>query len=122
MAKKILIVEDDKPLRDMYQMRLEMEKYQIVTADNGEEGLEKIKSEKLDLILLDLMMPKVSGFEVLQIIKSDEKLRKIPVIVLTAITQNSTKNKGFSYGAEDYLIKSESSLEDVVERVKKNLQ
>jgi len=113
---KILIVEDDIPLRDMYQARLEMDGYQVIVADDGEEGLAKTTEEKPHLILLDLMMPKISGMDVLDIIKSTPEIKNIPVIVLTALT--TSKTKSLVYGAEDYLVKSDCTLEDVVEKVK----
>ncbi len=114
--QKVLIIEDDIPLRDMYQARLEMEDYKVLVASNGEEGLSRATEEKPNLILLDLMMPKISGLDVLDILKSTEATKKVPLIVLTALPTNKTKT--LVYGAEDYLVKSECTLEDVVNKVR----
>lgn len=116
VKRKILIVEDDIPLRDMYEERLKMEDFDVSVATDGEEGLAKTTEEKPDLIILDLMMPKISGMDVLDILKSTSKTKDIPVIVLTALT--TSKTKSLVYGAEDYLVKAESSLEDIVAKVK----
>lgn len=112
---KILIVEDDIALRDMYKERLEMEGYDVDVASDGEEGLAKATENTFHLILLDLMMPKISGLDVLDILKSTPKTKNIPVIVLTALT--TVKTKSLVFGAEDYLVKAECSLEDVVRKV-----
>lgn len=112
---KILIIEDDIPLRDMYRERLEMEGYNVEVASDGEEGLAKAVEFQPNLILLDLMMPKISGLDVLDILKSTPKTKDIPVIVLTALT--TVKMKSLVFGAEDYLVKADCSLEDVVSKV-----
>lgn len=112
---KILIVEDDIPLRDMYRERLEMEGYGVDVASDGEQGLAKATESCPNLILLDLMMPKISGLDVLDLLKSTPKTKDIPVIVLTALT--TVKTKSLVFGAEDYLVKAESSLEDMVKKV-----
>lgn len=119
VKKKILIVEDDITLRDLYQTRLEIDGYNISVAGDGEEGV--MQSEKVmpDLILLDLMLPKLSGMEVLQKIKENPKTKGIPVIILSALSNQKTK--GLIYGAIDYLVKSESQLEDIVNKVKEVL-
>ncbi len=119
---KILLVEDDIPLRDMYQTRLEMEGYKISLASDGEEALSKAVDEKPDLIILDIMMPKISGFDTLDILKTTDKTKGIPVIVLTALKEKTDKERGLTYGADDYLIKSESTLENVVTKVKNVLK
>jgi len=112
---KILIIEDDVPLREMYQERLEMEGYEVEVAGDGEEGLAKAAEIQPNLILLDLMMPKISGLDVLDILKSTPKTKDIPVIVLTALS--TVKMKSLVFGAEDYLVKADCTLEDVVSKV-----
>ena len=118
--EKILLVEDDISLRDMYQARLEMEGYKVTTALDGEEALNNTNLEKPDLILLDLMMPKISGMDFLDILKSTPLTKNIPVIILTALTTD--KKKGEARGAEDYLVKSECKLEDVLKKIKEVLK
>jgi len=115
--EKILIVEDDKSLREMYQLRLSINGYDVIEAGDGEEGLDVAIKEKPDLILLDIMMPKMSGMDVLDILKSTPETKDIPVIVLTALTEENVKAKGLVYGAEDYLIKSQTMPGQVVEKI-----
>lgn len=116
--KKILIVEDDIALRNVYEMRFKLEGYDVLVAGDGEEGLSTAVKEKPSIILLDLMMPKISGMDVLDILKSTPETKKIPVIVLTALTQESVKTKGYVFGADDFMVKSESKLEEIVSKVK----
>ncbi len=112
---RVLVVDDEKPLNDLYSARLEMEGYEIFNAYDGEEALEVITSQAPDVVLLDLMMPRVSGIDVLEVLKSTPKLKDIPVIILTAIV---TKRKvGKKYHTAGTLIKGESSLQDVVNEV-----
>lgn len=115
--EKILIVEDDKALREMYQLRLSINGYDVLEAGDGEEGLDLAIKEKPDLILLDIMMPKMSGMDVLDILKSTPETKDIPVVVLTALTEESVKAKGLVYGAEDYLVKSQTMPGQVVEKI-----
>ena len=117
IKEKILIVEDDKALREMYQLRLSINGYDVLEANDGEEGLDLAIKEKPDLILLDIMMPKMSGMDVLDILKSTPETKDIPVIVLTALTEESVKAKGLIYGAEDYLVKSQTMPGQVVEKI-----
>lgn len=120
--KKILIVEDDIALRNVYEMRLKLEGYDILVAADGEEGLSIAVKEKPSLIILDLMMPKISGMDVLDILKSTPETKKIPVIVLTALTQESVKTKGYVFGADEFMVKSESKLEEIVSKIKSLLK
>lgn len=115
--EKILIVEDDKSLREMYQLRLSINGYDVIEGGDGEEGLDLAIKEKPDLILLDIMMPKMSGMDVLDILKSTPETKDIPVIVLTALTEENVKAKGLVYGAEDYLVKSQTMPGQVVEKI-----
>lgn len=119
--KKILIVEDDKSLREMYQLRLSINGYDVLEARDGEEGLDLAIKEKPDLIMLDIMMPKMSGMDVLDIIKSTPETKDIPVILLTALNEESVRSKGLVYGAEDYLVKSQTMPGKVVEKIEEVL-
>ncbi len=117
MAKKILLVEDDVNLRDIYSARLQAESYTIITASDGEEALATAVREKPDLIILDVMMPKISGFDVLDILRSTPETKETKIILMTALSQDSDKKRGESLGANKYLIKSQVTLEDVVKTV-----
>ncbi|OIP23190.1 response regulator [bacterium CG_4_10_14_0_2_um_filter_33_32] len=119
--EKILIVEDDKSLREMYQLRLSLNGYDVLEASDGEEGLDVAIKEKPDLILLDIMMPKMSGMDVLDILKSTPETKDIPIVVLTALAEENVKAKGLVYGAEDFLIKSQIMPGQVVEKIEKVL-
>lgn len=105
MSKKILIVEDEKDLADMLKFRLENNGYRVVIANDGENGLDKARSEKPDLILLDVMMPKMDGYEVLESLKKTEILKSIPVIMLTVKDRTEDIQRATRAGAIDYTIK-----------------
>lgn len=115
---KILIVEDDVNLRDIYAARFQADNFEVVTAVNGEEALSVAVKEKPDLILLDLMMPKISGFDVLDIIRSTPQTAKMKVVIMTALDQESDKARAKAIGADGYLVKSQDTIEDVVAAVK----
>lgn len=113
----VLIIEDDVAIRAMYEDKFLHEKFEVVTASNGQEGIEKMRQSKPDVILLDLMMPNVSGFNVLEKIKPDPVLNKIPIIVLTNIfadAEDLIKNWGVKY----FLLKANCSPSDVVDKVR----
>lgn len=114
MASKILLVEDDNNLREIYEARLQAEGYTIVTAKDGEEALVVAKAEKPDLIISDVMMPRISGFEMLDILRNTEELKYTKVIMLTALGQADDKTRADSLGADRYLVKSQVTLEDIV--------
>lgn len=118
---KILIVEDDLFIRELYERQLSMAGYQVVTAADGPEGLLKINSEHPDLLLLDIMLPKMNGLDLLKTIKADEATKNIPTILLTNLGQDSVIKEGFSIGAEGYLIKSAYTPDQIIEEVKKFL-
>lgn len=120
-GKKILLVEDDDGLANVYQMRLEAEGFTIKRVPNGEDALAVAVAFKPDLILLDVMMPKVSGFDVLDILRNTPETANIKIIMLTALSQDSDKEKADKLGADDYLVKSQVVIADVVERVKHHL-
>jgi CheY-like chemotaxis protein len=112
--QKILLVEDDNNLREIYQARLQAEGYVIVSAKDGEEALVVAKAEKPDLIISDVMMPKISGFEMLDILRNTPNLRNIKVIMLTALGQAEDQSRANHLGADRYLVKSQVTLEDIV--------
>ncbi|HSX33354.1 MAG TPA: response regulator, partial [Candidatus Saccharimonadales bacterium] len=111
---KILLVEDDNNLREIYEARLMAEGYQIVTARDGEEALAIAKKEQPDLVISDVMMPRISGFEMLDILRNTEGLKHVKVIMLTALGQAEDKTRAESLGADRYLVKSQVTLEDIV--------
>jgi len=118
MAKTILIVEDDPLMNRMYQKIFKFEKYEVQTASNGEEGLEKARQIKPTLILLDIMMPKMNGLEVLGKLKSDPDMKGIPVIMLTNLAGEKDAETALMKGAVKYIIKSEHDPKQVVSIVK----
>lgn len=119
--KKILLVEDDDNLANVYIVRLEAEGFKIARVANGEDALAKAIEYKPDLILLDIMMPKVSGFDVLDILRNTPETSDIKVIMLTALGQDTDKAKALQMGANDYLIKSQVVVADVVDSIKNHL-
>jgi DNA-binding response OmpR family regulator len=118
MPKTILIVEDDTILRDLISQKLKKENYDIVEAVDGEEGLKKAKEKKPDIILLDLILPGIDGFGVLEQIKKDPEIDKIPVVILSNLGQKEEIEKGMSLGAADFLIKAHFTLSEIVEKIK----
>ncbi len=118
---KILLVEDDANLREIYAARLEAEGYNVASAADGEEALAKAVKEKPELILLDVMMPKISGFDVLDILRSTPSTANIHVVILTALGQKTDRDRGEQLGVDRFLIKSQITLEDVVKTVKEVL-
>lgn len=125
MAKskpKILIIEDDDFLRKMYATGLENHGFKPFSASDGEQALEFLEEEKPDLCLLDLVMPKVDGYEVLSAMKKDDDLKDIPVVVLSGLGQKEDVNSALEKGAEDYFIKTEHTVKGVAERLKSILE
>lgn len=119
--KKILLVEDDTTLSEVYRSRLELEGFETIQATNGEDALSEIQKSKPDLVLLDAMMPKVSGFDVLDIIRNTPAIANTHVIMLTALSQPKDKERAERLGVDEYLVKSQVVIEDVVDRVKHHL-
>lgn len=119
--KKILLVEDDTALAGVYKSRLEMEGFDVKEVNNGEEALTTAMQYKPDLILLDAMMPKISGFDVLDILKNTPETSNIRIIMLTALSQPKDKERAESLGVDDYMVKSQVVIGDVVDRVKYHL-
>jgi len=120
-SKIILVVEDDPVLGVMYKTKLEAEGYTIVSAVNGVDGLNNAKQVKPDLILLDIMLPQLDGFSVLEELKEDAKTKKIPVILLTNLGTDEDKAKGKQLGAADYLVKADYTPEQISAHIKKFL-
>lgn len=118
---KILLIEDDKFLCRAYKDGLERAGFEVSFASDGKEGLEKIKSEKPDLILLDLILPVKGGFEILEELKMEGNPKDAPVIILSNLGQESDVERGKALGAVDYLIKSDWSMKKVIEKVKFHL-
>ncbi len=121
MKKKILLVEDDASLAAVYRARLELEGFDIKEVHNGEDALSAAVSYRPDLILLDVMMPKISGFDVLDILRNTPDTTNVRVIMLTALSQPKDKERAEKLGADDYLVKSQVVIGDVVERVRHHL-
>lgn len=119
--KKILLVEDDTALASVYRSRLELEGFEVEHVGNGELALSKVIEFKPDLVVLDAMMPKVNGFDVLDILRNTPETVNIRVIMLTALSQPKDKERAEALGADDYLVKSQVVIGDVVERIKHHL-
>jgi DNA-binding response OmpR family regulator len=119
--KKILLVEDDEALASVYKSRLDLEGFETTWVSNGEEALSTAMSFKPELILLDVMMPKISGFDVLDILRNTPETANIRVVMLTALSQPKDKERAESLGVNDYLVKSQVVIGDVIERVKFHL-
>ncbi len=119
--KKILLVEDDEALALVYRSRLELEGFDIQEVGNGEDALSAAVAYKPDLILLDAMMPKISGFDVLDILRNTPETTNVRVIMLTALSQPKDKERAEQLGVDDYLVKSQVVIGDVVARVKHHL-
>ena len=117
----LLVVEDDEFLVKMYESGLTKEGFDVTTAGNGEEGLQKAGEIKPDLILLDLIMPKMDGFTCLEKLKEDNAIKRIPVVILSNLGQDSDIKRGMEMGAEGYLIKTDFTVKQVAEKVRKIL-
>ncbi|OGZ18011.1 MAG: hypothetical protein A2V72_02000 [Candidatus Nealsonbacteria bacterium RBG_13_37_56] len=121
MAKKILIVEDEEVLINVLKRKLVSEGYDVSTAKNGNEGLIKMKKEKPDLILLDIIMPEKGGFEVMEEMGEDEELKDIPIIIISNSGQPFEIERAEKLGADDWLIKTEFDPQEVLDKVIKQI-
>lgn len=119
--KKILLVEDDTTLAEVYRSRLELEGFETQLVTNGEDALSAIQEYHPDLVLLDAMMPKISGFDVLDIIRNTPATANTRVIMLTALSQPKDKERAENLGVDEYLVKSQVVIGDVIARVKHHL-
>lgn len=120
-SKKILFADDEESLRELYKLRLAPESFDVIFAVDGEDALEKIYKEKPDLILLDIMMPKKNGLEVLEQIKKDPTVADIPVVMLTVLGDEGIRNNAFNLGAKYYLVKSDVVPLEVVKIIRQEL-
>lgn len=120
--KKILLVEDNESMASVYLVRLQNEGFDVRHVPDGEDALSTAVSYKPDLILLDVMMPKISGFDVLDILRNTPDLAKTKIIMLTALSQPADKDRALGLGVDDYLVKSQVVIADVVERIKRQLR
>lgn len=119
--KKILLVEDDESLANTYLMRLEAEGFDVRRVANGEDALAAAKDYHPNLIVLDAMMPKVSGFDVLDILRNTPETANLKIVMLTALSQESDKQRAQGLGVDDYLVKSQVVMTDVIDRIKYHL-
>jgi DNA-binding response OmpR family regulator len=115
---KILIIEDDPFLLNMYATKFELENFKVLVAEDGERGLKMAGQEIPEIILLDIILPKMNGFEVLKGLKKEKKLSDIPVILLTNLSQKNEIEEGLALGAKDYLIKAHFMPSEVVDKIK----
>lgn len=114
---KVMVVEDDASLREIYSIRIAAEGYEVVSAGDGEEALAMAVREKPDLILSDVMMPKISGFDMLDILRSTPETSAIKVVMMTALSAEDQRQRGERLGADRYLVKSQVGIEDVVNTI-----
>ncbi len=121
MAKKILIIEDEKIICDLLERKLTREGYSVVITTNGIDGLVKMREDRPDIVLLDIIMPKMGGFEVMEEMNKDETLKDIPVIVVSNSGQPVEIDRIKKMGAKDWLIKTEFDPQEVLEKVKKQI-
>ena len=116
--KKILIIEDDFYIRELLARELIKENYEVIQVVGGEEGLKKIKEENIDLVLLDLILPGIQGYEVLSKIKEDVDTSAIPVIIISNLGQKEEVEKGLKLGAIDFLIKAHFAPDEIIDKIK----
>lgn len=116
-GKKILVVDDDLTLREMYEERLKFDGFIVIGASDGEEAIQKAQSEMPDVILLDVMMPKINGIDVMKKLREDDNTKNIPIIILTALIQEIDKIKAMMTDKDGYLIKSEQMPKEVIAKV-----
>ena len=121
MAKKILIIEDEELLYNILRKKLSEEGYNVSVAPNGEKGLELMKEVNPDLVLLDIIMPKMGGFEVMERMNDDPQLKKIPVIIISNSGQPVELSKAKKLGVKDWLIKTEFDPQEVIDKVEKQI-
>lgn len=120
--KKVVIVEDESFLLKALNMQLLNNDFEVLSAEDGEAGLELVRESLPDIVLLDIILPKMNGFDVLAELKKDKKTKKIPVIILSNLGQDEEKKKGLKLGAVDYYVKASTSLDEITQKVKKVLK
>lgn len=119
--KKILLVEDDEALAGVYMTRLEAEGFNIRRVPNGEDALAAALEFRPDLIILDVMMPRINGFDVLDILRNTPETANLRIMMLTALSQEADKQRAMSMGVDDYLVKSQVVIADVIAKIKQHL-
>ena len=119
--KRILLVEDDDALANVYLVRLQAEGFDVKRVADGEEALATAVSFRPNLVVLDVMMPKVSGFDVLDILRNTPETANLKIVMLTALSQDADKKRAESLGVDDYLVKSQVVITDVIDRIKHHL-
>lgn len=119
--KKILLVEDDEGLAQVYMARMQIDGFDVKRVPNGEDALATAVDYKPDLILLDIMMPKVNGFDVLDILRNTPETTNVKIIMLTALSQETDRKRAEDMGVDDYLVKSQVVIADVIDRIKNHL-
>lgn len=122
IMKNILVIEDDDFFRDLLRKKISPKEFNIIEAVDGEKGLEAVREKKPDLILLDLLLPNIDGFEVLSKIKADPKTSSIPVVIISNLGQQEDIERGLKLGAVDYLIKSQFDMNQIIEKIKNTLK
>jgi DNA-binding response OmpR family regulator len=120
-SRRILLVEDDDALANVYITRLRAEGFDVKRVTNGEDALVTVLAYRPDLVVLDVMMPKLNGFEVLDIIRNTPEVGNVKVIMLTALSQDADKKRAEELGVDDYLVKSQVVIADVIDRIKHHL-
>jgi len=118
MKKNILIIEDDDFFRELIKKKLLSKDFDVLEAVDGEKGIEAMKEKKPDLVLLDLLLPNIDGFEVLLKVKADSSVSSIPIIILSNLGQQEDIERGLKLGAVDYLIKSQFDIDQIMEKIK----
>lgn len=119
---KVFIIEDDIYISDMYRIKLEADNYEVNVASDGIEGMKRLEKNIPDVILLDIVMPKIDGFSVLKMIKENDILKNVPVILLTNLSQKENIEKGFELGAASYIIKAHFTPSEVVKKIKEVME
>lgn len=120
--KKILIIEDEKALAEMYKIELEKYNFKVIRTVDGEDGIRKAREKRPDLILLDLLLPKVHGGEVLEILKKDDRTKNIPIFILTNYENEDEKNHAKKFGADKYILKTSITPKEIAEMIKEKLK
>lgn len=115
---KVLLIEDEKEVLELYRLKLSLDDYEVITAESGEEGLKKALTEKPDLIYLDIKMPQMDGFEVLQRLRAEKSTKDTPIVILSNFDEQDMIEKGLTLGANEYLIKSQFTPEQISSKVK----
>jgi two-component system, sensor histidine kinase and response regulator len=118
---KILIIEDDRYISKMYQLKLSLDGFDVQVADNGRIGVDKVREFRPDIILTDILMPEMDGFEVIKMVKGDPESKDIPILIMSNLGQEDHIQKGLELGALGYIVKSQYTPSKVVEKIKEVL-